>query len=155
MCNPGLVVQTALFCGAITIDSGNANHLFLGTGETDNSPDSFYGTGVYETKDGGQTWNLVTGDAATVGTQNTVANPLYGKGISSMIYNGGNLYVADGDGGSGQNEIQTLTFNGMRTNPVPTQYDITISYGGNSATTPLLTWLGPPGKTRPTPTTPP
>ncbi len=153
MVQPGLVVQTALFCGAITIDAGNALHLFLGTGETDNSPDSFYGTGVYQTFDGGQTWSLVTGDAATVGTQNTVANPLYGKGISSMIYNGGNLYVADGDGGSGQNEIQTLSFNGLR----PTRHAVRHHHHlrrqfGHDAPAHLAR---PPGKISPTPTTPP
>ena len=136
----GLVVQTALFTGTIIIDSNNPNILFLGTGETDNSPDSFYGTGVYESTNAGQTWSLVTGDAVTVGTQTTVANPFYGKGISSMVYdpNSNSLYVADGDGGTGQNEIQQLTFNGFQNNV--TQYDITVTYNGVQYTTPLLTW---------------
>ncbi len=43
----------------------------------------------------------------------TPANPFYGQGISTIdATGGGTLYVASGDGGSGQNEVQDLQFNG-------------------------------------------
>ncbi len=206
----------AMFCGyilAVNVPGTTGTTLFLGTGEADNSPDSYYGTGVYESQDGGQTWSLVTGNQApspglnaftitnvtgnlgspititttgnpflsngdqvtitgvagdtaangtwtianltattfqlvsSTGISNgtyagggtgvistpTPANPFAGKGISSMVYDPatGNLYVADSDGGSGLNEIQTLnpsgffpgfqftlTFNGQTTQPI-------------------------------------
>ena len=99
----------ALFTGAITFGA-NPNTIFLGTGDTDNAPDSFYGTGVYESQNAGQTWSLVTGAGTVDGGQTTAVNPFYGKGISQMVFdpNSGNLYVADGDGGTGKNEIQQL-----------------------------------------------
>ena len=50
----------AMFSGAIVVAPNNPRVLYLGTGETNNSGDSFYGTGIYKSTDSGRTWNLVT-----------------------------------------------------------------------------------------------
>jgi autotransporter-associated beta strand protein len=96
--------NSPLFVGAITMDPNDPRTLYIGTGDTSNSTvDSFYGTGIYVTHDGGATW--------TVLTDSTGGNPLYGKGVSQILLdNSGNLYAAVGDGGSGKNDVQTLNF---------------------------------------------
>jgi autotransporter-associated beta strand protein len=50
-----------MFAGAIAVDPANPLHVYLGTGEANNSTDSYYGTGVYESTDGGRNWKLLTG----------------------------------------------------------------------------------------------
>src|SRR5262249_26750964 len=80
----------------------------------------------------------------------TPINPFFGKGISRIVISGGNLYVADGDGSAGRDEVQTLTFSGF-----PFQADtFTISFTGADSTgavvtdtTPTLTYFhtGPGG----------
>jgi autotransporter-associated beta strand protein len=148
----GLDPNFALFVGAITVDPSDANVVYLGTGETDNSADSFYGTGIYESTDGGMSWSLLTGptyvDAAL---QTGVTNPFFGKGISQIIAQAdGTLYVADGDGGIGQNQVEALQFNGF-----PQLADtFTISFTGADSTgavvtdtTPTLTYFNGTGLT--------
>jgi photosystem II stability/assembly factor-like uncharacterized protein len=44
--------------GAITIDPSNRDILYVGTGEANASGDSYEGTGVYKSTDGGNTWDL-------------------------------------------------------------------------------------------------
>jgi autotransporter-associated beta strand protein len=87
--------QFALYIGAIAIDPNNSNTLYVGTGELDNSSDSYYGTGVYKSTDGGLTWTLMV-DTTSTGTP---INPFYAMGISSIAVdpaNTGTIYVADG-----------------------------------------------------------
>src|SRR5207253_10570726 len=50
-----------IFTGSIVRVPNNPLTYYLGTGEANNSADSFYGTGVYKTTDAGQTWTLVSG----------------------------------------------------------------------------------------------
>ena len=57
--------SVAIYSGAIAIDPDNVDTIYLGTGEADNSGDSFYGTGVYVTFNYGQTWSLLTGIRTT------------------------------------------------------------------------------------------
>ena len=47
-----------LAIGSVAIDPSNANHLIAGTGEGNQSGDSFYGDGVLASTDGGNTWTL-------------------------------------------------------------------------------------------------
>jgi hypothetical protein len=42
--------------GAITINPRNASDIWIGTGEANNSGDSYYGAGVWESSDAGATW---------------------------------------------------------------------------------------------------
>jgi autotransporter-associated beta strand protein len=60
---------TAMYLGAITFDSAT-NTIYIGTGETNffrdiggnpETPDSYYGTGIYASSDFGATWSLLTG----------------------------------------------------------------------------------------------
>jgi autotransporter-associated beta strand protein len=55
-----------LFMGALAVAhcSGGNTILYAGTGEADNSPDSFYGRGVLVSMDGGATWALQNASGA-------------------------------------------------------------------------------------------
>jgi photosystem II stability/assembly factor-like uncharacterized protein len=48
-----------LFMGAIAIDPLNPNIIYAGTGEANNSGDSYYGRGILKSTDGGSTWTLI------------------------------------------------------------------------------------------------
>jgi autotransporter-associated beta strand protein len=81
--------DAAIFSGAIAIAPSDPRVIYLGTGEANNSGDSFYGTGVYKSTDSGQTWTLLTGPGS--------ANPLNGQAISSIVVDPNNpnlVYVA-------------------------------------------------------------
>ena len=61
--NPAAVVwqpliddQPTLAVGAIALQPGNSNVILVGTGETNNSADSYYGLGILRSADGGSTW---------------------------------------------------------------------------------------------------
>ena len=94
------IPSTAAACvlsAPIAMDPVDPRIIYLGTGETDNSTDSFYGTGLYKSIDSGRHWTLVTDTV-------TGLNPFAGMGISKIIVddNSGSsvLYVASGDGGA-------------------------------------------------------
>jgi hypothetical protein len=66
--NPGLVTwqaliddQPTLAVGAMALQPGNSNVLLVGTGETNNSGDSYYGLGILRSPDGGSTWTQIQG----------------------------------------------------------------------------------------------
>ena len=71
----------ALYAGAIAIDPIDHNTIYLGTGESDSSADSFYGTGVYQSTNGGQTWTLLADLPIAVKGN----NPLLGQAISKIV----------------------------------------------------------------------
>lgn len=48
-----------LFMGAITVDPRNSNILYAGTGEANQSGDSFYGRGILKSTNAGATWTLL------------------------------------------------------------------------------------------------
>jgi hypothetical protein len=56
--------QATLSIGAIAIQPGNSNPaqsvVLVGTGEADNSGDSYFGLGILRSADGGNTWTLLT-----------------------------------------------------------------------------------------------
>jgi hypothetical protein len=55
--------QATLSIGSIVIQPGNANPaqsvILVGTGEADNSADSYFGLGILRSADGGNTWTLI------------------------------------------------------------------------------------------------
>ncbi len=55
--------QATLSIGAIAIQPGNTNSaqsvILVGTGEADNSADSYFGLGILRSADGGNTWTLI------------------------------------------------------------------------------------------------
>jgi autotransporter-associated beta strand protein len=86
----------ALHAGAIAMDPNDFNTIYLGTGETDNAVDSFYGTGLYKSTDAGQTWSLVSG---------TVTDTVTVKGYDSP--NPGTFQVTLNGGTTGNLDIQS------------------------------------------------
>ncbi len=56
--------QESLNVGSLAIDPRNPDRIYCGTGEADLSLDSYAGSGVYRSSDGGRTWLLVA-DART------------------------------------------------------------------------------------------
>ncbi|MCL6560271.1 MAG: hypothetical protein K6U74_16055, partial [Firmicutes bacterium] len=115
----------AMFIGHIVLDQRNPNYIYVGTGEANNSPDSFYGTGIYRSTDGGATWQVFP---------NT--DPLfYGKGITKIIIdpNQGDvdnpvLFVAVAEGGNGVDEIQEIRPN------LPNGTQFTLTFTGPDST---------------------
>jgi autotransporter-associated beta strand protein len=92
---PTLPAQT-LFSGAIAVAPSNPQVLYLGTGEADNSIDSYYGEGVFQSTDSGKTWTVLEN---TVGP-NLGFNPLRGLAISRVVVDPNNpnlIYVATSD----------------------------------------------------------
>ena len=81
-----------MFSGAIAIAPNDPTVIYLGTGEADNSTDSYYGTGVFVSTNSGQTWSLLTSANG--------ANPLFGLTVSKIAVDPQNpklIYVASGD----------------------------------------------------------
>jgi large repetitive protein len=148
----GVSSQTALFTGAIAIAPSSPNIIYLGTGESDNSADSFYGSGVYESTNYGQTWTLLI--------DSKLGNPLFGQTISTIVvdpYQPNVIYLASGSVGS--NAPSTAGTAGIWRYDGSTWFDLT-----GTASTVRQTQLGanpsppippnPPGSTAPPNTTP-
>lgn len=55
--------QATLSMGAIAVAPSNPNVIYAGTGEADNSIDSFYGRGILKSTNAGATWTLLSGNA--------------------------------------------------------------------------------------------
>jgi hypothetical protein len=53
--------QPTLAVGAIALQPGNSNVILVGTGETNNSSDSYYGLGILRSTNGGSSWTQITG----------------------------------------------------------------------------------------------
>ncbi len=69
----------SLSIGAIALNPQNPDEVFVGTGEANSSGDSFNGTGLYKSPDGGQTW-------IHLGLENT-------KHINRIVFNPDNSDV--------------------------------------------------------------
>lgn len=52
--------EASLSIGALAIDPFDRNTIYAGTGEPNNSLDSFHGAGFLRTKDGGRSWQLLS-----------------------------------------------------------------------------------------------
>lgn len=80
--------QASLAVGSIAVQPGGGVVL-VGTGETNSTPDSYYGQGILRSTDGGHTWTLIP--SANSGTR-----PLRGLGFSKIAFSttNPNLVVA-------------------------------------------------------------
>ncbi|MBX9680931.1 MAG: Ig-like domain repeat protein [Gemmataceae bacterium] len=102
-------LQTSgIFAGSIAVSPVNSNTLYLGTGESRNSTNNFYGSGVYRSTNAGLTWQLLTQNV-TPNTTNaqtviaTSANPFAYAGtvITKVVpdpQNANVVYVAVSNG---------------------------------------------------------
>ena len=84
--------QDSLAIGAITIDPSNTNVVYVGTGEANQSCDSYYGIGLLKTTDGGTTW---TNLGASTFQNTSIAKIVVHPTISTT------LWVANGSGAAG------------------------------------------------------
>jgi autotransporter-associated beta strand protein len=81
---------SVMFGGAIAVAPSDPRVIYYGSGEEDNSADSFYGSGVWKSTDSGQTWTQLGG----------ATNPLVGQAISRIAVDPGNpnlVYVTSSD----------------------------------------------------------
>ena len=74
-----LANPAVMFGGQIAIDPNLDSNIYYATGIDANSSDSYYGSGVYESTNFGQTWTLLTDPVR--------GNPFVGMSISSIITN--------------------------------------------------------------------
>lgn len=106
--------NTPIFSNAILIDSRNGQHIYFASGESNNTQDSFAGTGIYETIDGGRTWSLLV-DSDTLFTGLTVTKMVQDPVEPDIIY------VATGDlqtnGRSNTNNVGVWRFDLTSTAP--------------------------------------
>ena len=102
--NPAAVVwqpliddQPTLAVGAIALQPGNSNVILVGTGETNNSADSYYGLGILRSADGGSTWTTPPIQSAASGQS------FLGIGFSKIAFSTANpsLVVAATAGDNG------------------------------------------------------
>ena len=91
----GINSQINMFSGFITLGA-TPNVLFYGTGTANNGAADYYGTGVYESTDYGETWNLLIDP--TLSNSPDPGDPLFGLAINQIIFDpDGFLYVATTD----------------------------------------------------------
>ena len=84
--------QDSLAIGAIAIDPSNTDVVYVGTGEANQSCDSYYGIGLLKTTDGGTTWTHL---GASTFQNTSIAKIVVHPTISST------LWVANGSGAAG------------------------------------------------------
>ena len=91
--------QATLAVGAMALQPGNSNVIVVGTGETNNSSDSYYGLGILLSTNGGSTWTQITG----IGQPPNVDQSFLGIGFSKIAFSTANpnLVVAATAGDSG------------------------------------------------------
>lgn len=92
--------QATLTVGAMAIKPGNNQWLLVGTGEANNSVDSYYGLGFLLSQDGGSSWTLVSSAKSASGTSTV---DLHGLGTTKIAFStdNPNLVVATMGAASG------------------------------------------------------
>jgi photosystem II stability/assembly factor-like uncharacterized protein len=115
--------QATLFMGVLAVAPSNPSVIYAGTGEADNSGDSFYGRGVLKSTDGGTTWTLL-GNAQF--DRHTISQLLISPTDPNVVY----LAVAGGgaNGSSGNTGVWTTTDGGGSWTNLTTSISTTQSY---------------------------
>jgi hypothetical protein len=80
---PLLDQQPTLTVGAMAIHPGNPQWLVVGTGEANNSADSYYGLGFLVSQDGGATWTLASTAKSSDGSSTI---DLHGLGTTRLAF---------------------------------------------------------------------
>ena len=109
--NPGSVTwtqlldaQPSLAVGFVAVQPGNGNVILVGTGEPDNTNDSYYGIGILRSTDGGNSWTTIP--AADAG-----AHPFQGLGFAKFAFSAASpttvvAAVSGGDNGFSVNGVK-------------------------------------------------
>ncbi len=145
--------QASLASGAIAIDPNNHNVIYVGTGEPNQSQDSYRGSGVLKSTDGGTNWTLLGN--ATFGTRSSsfsriVIDPKTGNIFAATSIG---LYIS-ADGGASWGPASGVPTNvaddvaiNSTTTPNSTLYAVVRSQGlyrsqdGGGSWSPLTTGL--------------
>jgi len=151
-----------MYIGTIVMDPSNDRTLYIGTGEANNSPDSFYGTGIYKSVDAGVSLDAggrqpqvqtVTTTGTSTGTFTLTFN---GQSTGSLPFNDtasdvatqlNNLSSIKDVGGSVSvvatvnAEVQTLTLTGTG--------NFTLTFQGQTTTKHPDHWRFHPGRRHP------
>ena len=96
--------------GALTLDPGNSNRIYVGTGEANASVDSYDGFGIYRSNDGGQTWNSLglqsTARIARIAIDPTNTNRIFVAAMGTQFSTGPDrgLYRSE-DGGQSWTKV--------------------------------------------------
>ena len=77
--------QASLAVGAIALKPDDSNVILVGTGEANNSADSYYGVGFLRSADGGKTWTTIS--TANI---NGVSTNLHGEGVTQIAFSTAN-----------------------------------------------------------------
>lgn len=80
--------QASLTVGAMAIRPGNPQWLVVGTGEPNNSADSYYGLGILVSQDGGATWSLISSAKSADGASTI---DLHGLGTTHLAFSSENI----------------------------------------------------------------
>jgi photosystem II stability/assembly factor-like uncharacterized protein len=98
--------QSTLYMGAIAVTPSDSNTIYAGTGEANNSADSFYGRGVLKSTDAGTTWILegqnnfdrrtISKIAVDPTTENTLYVAVADEGVNGLTGNTGIWKSTDG-----------------------------------------------------------
>jgi autotransporter-associated beta strand protein len=103
----------AMYGGAIAVAPSDPRVIYFGTGETDNSLDSFAGTGVYRSNDSGHSWVKLFGTSAPI-------DPMNGLAVSRIVVDPSNpnlIFVATSDLATNGEFFASQDQNGTPRNP--------------------------------------
>lgn len=135
--------QATLATGAIAIQPGNSipsqSVILVGTGEANNSGDSYFGLGILRSADGGNTWSLI--NTATNGSNTVLFNGLGGTRMAFSTASGQTNTVVAAMAATSEGIIDgsltSNTFRGLYTSTDAGQtwtYDALSSAGASQST---------------------
>lgn len=114
---PVMDYENAITVGAIAVDPGNPDVVYVGTGEPAFNLDTYAGAGLFKSTDGGESWQ-VTGLTGSFAISRIVVHPRDGKIVfASAIHNNSGLYRST-DAGRSWRRILAEPVTDIAINPV-------------------------------------
>ena len=135
--------QATLSIGSIVIQPGNSDPtksvVLVGTGEADNSADSYFGLGILRSADGGNTWGLMSSANSSSGTLSLIGLGATRMAFSTATGQAGTAVAAMAATAEGltENALTSNTYRGLYTSTDAGQtwiYDALFSGGATEAT---------------------
>ena len=123
------------------VNIARANTLFLATGETDATSDSFYGTGIYVSRNAGATWSVLSSTeiqtVTVTGTSGTFMLSVNGDNTSDLAFNASDTDVEDAlnalsSVNGGASVIRTSTQEVQQITVTPTSGTFILSFKGQT-----------------------